>query len=64
MPSAGACVPRRAMYTVVVTAKRQGVDPQAWFAKALSHIAKLPHTRVHERLPRNWKAVRDQSLAA
>ena len=57
-------MPRRAMYTVVVTAKRQGVDPQAWFAKALSHIAKLPHTRVHEWLPRNWKAVRDQSLAS
>ena len=40
------------------------VDPQAWLADVLSRIAELPHTRVHELLPWNWKAARDQALAA
>ena len=62
--TAGARVPRRAMYTLVVTAMRKGVNPRAWFADVLTRIASLPHTRVHERFPRNWKAVRDQTLAA
>ena len=30
----------------------------------LSRIAELPHTRVHELLSWNWKAARDQALAA
>ena len=44
--------------------KLNDVDPQAWFADALARIAELPHTRVHELLPWNWKAARHQSLAA
>ena len=64
MSAAGACVPRRGMYTLVVTARRKGVDPQTWISDFLARIADPPHTRVHERFPWNWKAVRDQSLAA
>ena len=30
----------------------------------LARIAGLPHTRVHELLPWNWKAARNQTLAA
>ena len=30
----------------------------------LARIAELPHTRVHELLSWNWKAVRRQTLAA
>ena len=53
-----------AMYTLIVTAKLNGVDPQAWLADALGRIAELPHTGVHELLPWHWKAVRHQTLAA
>ena len=53
-----------AMYTLIVTAKLNDVDPQAWLADVLARIAELPHTRVHELLPWNWKAARDQSLPA
>ena len=53
-----------AMYTLIVTAKLNDVDPQAWLADVLARIAELPHTRVHELLPWNWKAARNQDLAA
>ena len=53
-----------AMYTLIVTAKPNDVDPQAWLADVLARIAELPHTRVHELLPWNWKAARTQTLAA
>ena len=53
-----------AMYTLIATAKLNDVDPQAWLADVLARIAELPHSRVHELLPWNWKAARDQALAA
>ena len=53
-----------AMYTLIGTATLNDVDPQAWLAEALGRIAALPHTRVHERLPWNWKAARDQTSVA
>ena len=40
-----------AMSTLIVTAKLNDVDPQAWLADVLARIAELPHTRVHELLP-------------
>ena len=53
-----------AMSTLIVTAKLNDVDPQAWLADVLARIAELPHTRVHELLPWTWKVARDQTLAA
>ena len=53
-----------AMYTLIGTAKLNDVDPQAWLADVLGRIAELPHTRVHELLPWNWKATRHHTLAA
>ena len=53
-----------APYTLIVTAKLNDADPQARLADVLARIAELPHTRVHELRPCNWKAARDQSLAA
>ena len=53
-----------AMYTLIGTAKLNDVDPQACFADVLGRIAALPHTRVQELLPWNWKAARDQTPAA
>ena len=49
---------------LIVTAKLNDVDPQAWLADVLARIAELPQTRVHELLPWNWKAARSQTLAA
>ena len=52
------------MYTLIATAKLNDVDPQTWLADVLARIADLPRSRVHELLPWNWNAVRDQTLAA
>ena len=45
-----------AMYSLIVTAKMNGVDPQAWLADALKRIAGHPAHRLDELLPWNWKA--------
>jgi transposase len=43
-----------AMYSLVVTAKMNGVDPQAWLADVLCRIATHPAHRLDELLPWNW----------
>ncbi|WP_413989783.1 IS66 family transposase [Labrys okinawensis] len=43
-----------AMYSLIVTAKMNGVDPQAWLADVLSRIAAHPVHRLDELLPWNW----------
>src|SRR5450756_782560 len=43
-----------AMYTLIVTAKMNGVDPQAWLADVLDRIATHPAHRLDELLPWNW----------
>src|SRR4030081_3920085 len=43
-----------AMYALIVTAKMNGVDPQAWLADVLSRIATHPAHRLDELLPWNW----------
>ncbi|MGA8863713.1 MAG: IS66 family transposase [Gallionella sp.] len=43
-----------AMYSLVVTAKMNGVDPQAWLADVLARIAAHPAHRLDELLPWNW----------
>ncbi len=45
-----------AMYSLIVTAKMNGVDPQAWLTDVLSRIAAHPAHRLDELLPWNWKA--------
>ena len=42
------------MYTLIGTAKLNGVDPQAWLADVLAHIADMPLSRLPELLPWNW----------
>ena len=49
-----------AMYTLIVTAKMNDVDPQAWLADVLARLPDMPASRVHELLPWNWKK---QSIA-
>ena len=42
------------MYTLIGTAKLNGVDPQAWLADVLARIADMPLSRLPELLPWNW----------
>jgi transposase len=44
-----------ATYSLIVTAKMNGVDPQAWLADVLSRIAAHPAHRLDELLPWNWR---------
>jgi transposase len=43
------------MYSLIVTAKMNDVDPQAWLADVLGRIAGHPAHRIDELLPWNWK---------
>jgi transposase len=42
------------MATLIVTAKLNDVDPQAWLADVLARIATHPAHRLDELLPWNW----------
>jgi transposase len=54
-----------AMYSLIVTAKMNGVDPQAWLADILARIAAHPVHRLDELLPWNWRPpVQDASALA
>jgi transposase len=44
-----------AMYSLIVTAKMNNVDPQAWLADVLARIAEHPANRLDELLPWNWR---------
>jgi transposase len=44
-----------AMYSLVITAKLNDVDPRAWLADVLARIADHPASRLHELLPWNWR---------
>ena len=52
-----------AIYTLIVTAKLNGIDPEAWLADALARIADQPVSKLDELLPWNWKN-RSAKLAA
>jgi transposase len=43
------------MYSLIVTAKMNDIDPQAWLADVLGRIAGHPAQRIDELLPWNWK---------
>ncbi len=51
------------MYSLIVTAKLNDIDPQAWLADALRQLPDTPMRKVHELLPWNWKAVMAQKAA-
>jgi transposase len=44
-----------AMYSLIVTAKMNDVDPQAWLADVLARIADHPASRLDDLLPWNWR---------
>ena len=44
-----------AMYSLIVTAKMNDIDPQAWLADILARLPSHPAHRIDELLPWNWK---------
>jgi transposase len=52
------------MYTLIQTAKLNGIDPQAWLADILSRMAETSQTRLAELLPWNWTSDRPSRAAA
>jgi transposase len=54
------------MYSLIVTAKLNDVDPQAWLADTLARIAEHPAKQIDQLLPWNWKpaAAKSKALAA
>jgi transposase len=51
------------MATLIMTAKLNDIDPQAWLADALARIAAIPQSRLHELLPWHWKDSHLQAAA-
>ena len=51
------------MITLIMTARLNEVDPQAWLADVFARIAAIPQTRLHELLPWEWKRL-TRTLAA
>ena len=52
------------IYTLIQTAKLNGVDPHAWLADVLARIADQPVRRLVELLPWNWRPLPDNQFAA
>ena len=48
------------MVTLIVTAKLNDIDPQAWLADVLGRMPNLPMSRLPELLPWNWAAGRER----
>jgi transposase len=53
-----------AIYTLIETAKLNGVDPQAWLEDVLRRIPDHPARRLADLLPWNWKRPQPISAAA
>ena len=51
------------MYSLIVTAKMNDIDPQAWLAEVLARLPDLTASQVPDLLPWNWKA-REAAIAA
>lgn len=52
------------MYSLIVAAKMNDIDPQAWLADVLARMPSLPVSRLPELLPWNWSAGRARQVAA
>jgi len=53
-----------AMYSLIITAKMNNIDPQAWLANVLSRIATHPAHRLDGLLPWNWKQAASATAVA
>ncbi|MER8754018.1 transposase domain-containing protein, partial [Mesorhizobium sp. M1050] len=54
------------LYSLIISAKMNDIDPQAWLADSLARIAAHPAHRIDDLLPWNWRSaqLRTQSAAA
>lgn len=52
------------MATLIMTAKLNDIDPQAWLADVLARIADTPIIRLEQLLPSNWTPPTVNALAA
>eukprot|EP01037_Dinobryon_pediforme_P001367 gene1367-1385_t len=50
------------MYSLIVTAKMNDADPQAWLADVLARIAGHPVQRLDDLLPWNWAAAKAENV--
>ena len=49
------------MYSLIITAKMNDIDPQAWLADVLARIAEHSAYRIDELAPWNWKQSEEQA---
>jgi transposase len=52
------------IYSLIVTAKLNDVDPRAWLADVLRRIAAQPASSLAQLLPWNWKKPADSAAEA
>jgi transposase len=52
------------LYSLIVTAKLNDIDPQAWLADVLARIADHPVNRIDELLPWHWTGQQSPAEAA
>ncbi|HEX4095999.1 MAG TPA: IS66 family transposase [Caulobacteraceae bacterium] len=52
------------LYTLITTARLNGLDPEAWLADVVGRIADHPMSRIGELLPWNWRDADDRRQAA
>jgi hypothetical protein len=52
-----------AMYSLIVTAKMNDIDPQAWLADVLARMPDMPLSRLPELLPWNWSQMPQRKAA-
>jgi transposase len=52
------------MATLIMSAKLNDIDPQAWLADVLANIADTPISRLEQLLPWNWKPMQTAAVAA
>ena len=52
------------MYSLIITAKMNDIDPQAWLADVLGRMPNIPVSRLPELLPWNWRQRSAQRRAA
>jgi IS66 C-terminal element len=52
------------MYSLIIMAKPNDLDPRAWLADVLARIADHPASRLSELLPWHWARAKRAALAA
>jgi transposase len=52
------------MYSLIVTAKLNDIDPRAWLADVLARIADHPVKRLDELLPWYWREAQEAKAIA